>query len=135
MLGYVLEQAGMSEIPTHWADAARRLRARLTGQDPDENILRVLDASTAHLTERERERLNDGELANQAMTGAYGGMVYVSGCDTPHAICGLDTSGARPDGISDTLWAIYQHAADRGCAYILFDSDAPFLPGFPVFET
>ena len=46
----------------------------------------------------------------------------------------LGTAGARPDGMSDTLWAIVEYASLRGCAYILFDCDAPGLRRFPVFE-
>jgi len=125
MLAYVLNEAAMGGMPGRWAGGARRLHTRLTSKDPDENVRRMLDVSTAHLTEQERDRLDAGEFANQTMTGEYGGMVYVSDFDTP---------GARPDGISDTFWVIYQHAKLRGCAYILFDRDAPFLPGFPVLE-
>ena len=126
MLSYVLEQAAMSEMPGRWCGAARRLKTLLLSRDPDPNVRRVLDVSTGHLTGIERERLRDAKLVNQTMDGIYGGMIYVSE---------LDTAEARPDGMSDTLWAIVEYASLRGCAYILFDRDGPVLRGFPVFET
>lgn len=39
-----------------------------------------------------------------------------------------------PDGMSETLWAIWRHAVERNRCYILFDRDAPPLPDFPVLE-
>ena len=125
MLTYVLEEAAMSEMPGRWCGAARRLKTLLLSRDPDPNVRRVLDVSTGHLTGIERERLRDAKLVNQTMDGIYGGMIYVSD---------LDTVGARPDGMSDTLWAIVEYASLRGCAYILFDSGGPALRGFRVFE-
>ena len=126
MLTYVLEQAAMGEMSARWAGAARRLKTTLLSADPDPKVRRVLDVSTGHLTAAERQRLGDGELFNQTMTSKYGGLVYLSEFDTPDA---------RSDDITDTLWAIVEHAAIRGCAYILFDSDGPPLPGFRIFQS
>ena len=135
MLTYVLEQAAMSEMPGSWSGAARRLKNTLLSGDPDPNVRRILDVSTAHLTVPERQRLQDGELINQSMTGEHGGMVYLSEFDIPESPSAFDTGNPRPADISSTLWAILQYATLRRCAYILFDCDAPFLPRFPVFES
>jgi hypothetical protein len=86
------------------------------------NVQRVLDVSTAHLTDEERTRLEAGELPGQSFRGEYGGLVYPN------------VEGEPPDGMSETLWAIWRHAVDRGCGYILFDRDGPTLPDFPVLE-
>lgn len=34
----------------------------------------------------------------------------------------------RPDGMTDNLWRLCQHARERGCEYILFDADAETHP-------
>ena len=40
----------------------------------------------------------------------------------------------RPPEISESLWMIVRHAHNRRCGYVLFDADAPELPGFRTFD-
>ena len=113
--------------PGRHAHDCQRLLARMTawhdvGGEP--NIMRVLDVSIGHLTDDERERLSLGNLPGQIACCDYGGLVVVH-----------DLGATRHEtGISPTRWAIERYAAMRGCRYVLYDSDAPDLPGLPALE-
>ncbi len=85
-----------------------------------------LDLSTAHLQPEDRLFLefsaNPGSLAGvAAMAGTYGWFVYAH----DERCC---------EGISDVLWTILERTRALGCAYVLFDADAPILDDLPVFE-
>ena len=89
-------------------------------------IRRFLDLSTAHLQQADRLFLeasaNPGLLGGlAAIAGTYGWFVYAH----DERCC---------DGISDVLWAIFERARALGCAYVLFDADAPILDDLPVFK-
>lgn len=89
-------------------------------------IRSFLDLSTAHLSQEDRLFLefsaNPGSLGGlAAMAGTYGWFVYAH----DEHCC---------EGISDALWAIFQRARALGCAYVLFDADAPIVDDLPVFE-
>ena len=126
-LEYLLNTGAMSEMPQRWAGNARRMLSRLEGGD-EPNIQRMLDVSTGHLTDEERDHLGDGAIARQAATYDYGGIVHVG----VYEDCEADNSDALPAGTSPTLAAIMRHAIARGCGYVIFDADAPPLPGFPI---
>ena len=90
------------------------------------SVRRFLDLSTAHLAKPDQLYLessaNPGALGGiAAMAGTYGWFVYAH----DERCC---------DGISDVLWAIFERARAMGCAYVLFDADAPVMEGLAVFE-
>jgi hypothetical protein len=116
-----------SSVPARSYGVFRRLRHRL-GTDGEPNIPRVLDVSTAHLTEDERGDLELGALPCQIAETDFGGILHSSGFDT-------EKTDDLPPGVIKTTVAIMRHAIARGCGYVMFDADSPTLPGFPVFET
>ena len=111
-------QAGMA------IDEIRRLQALA---NENNRVVRVLDASTSHLTVAERELLEAGELPGLAYSSEYGGLVSTA----PYETSARDD---LPDGASATLTAIMQEAFRRGCSYVMFDADATELDDFPTFD-
>ena len=96
---------------------------------PEEpNIVRMLDVSTAHLPQQDRSDLVVGDVPGQTVATVYGGIVNTATWTLP------ENDGEPPEGASEPLNAIMQHALARRCQYVLFDADAPELPGFPTFE-
>ena len=96
---------------------------------PEEiNIVRMLDVSTTHLTEDERARLVVGDMPGQHAVTDFGGILRTSLWDTEQ------WGGPQDTSTSETLDAVMKHALGRGCRFVLFDADAPELPGFPTFE-
>ena len=86
-------------------------------------VRRFLDLSNAHLSNEDRALLEacSGHDAGELLCAStpYGWFVFA--CEE------------RPQ-ISDTLWALFQAARQRGCEYLLFDRDAAELAGFPMFD-
>ncbi|WP_198382176.1 hypothetical protein [Roseomonas sp. KE2513] len=86
-------------------------------------IRHFLDLSNAHLANQDRALLEAcaGHDAGELLCAStpYGWFVFA--CEE------------RPQ-ISDTLWALFEEARRHGCEYLLFDSDAASLDGFPVFD-
>ena len=92
------------------------------------NIVRMLDVSTAHLPQQDRSDLVVGDVPGQTVATVYGGLVNTATWTLP------ENDGEPPEGASEPLNAIMQHALARRCQYVMFDADAPELPGFPTFE-
>jgi DNA-directed RNA polymerase subunit H (RpoH/RPB5) len=96
---------------------------------PEEpNIVRMLDVSTAHLPQQDRSDLVCNEIPGQTVATVHGGLVSAA----TWALA--ENEGRPPEGYSDAMNAIMQHALARRCQYVMFDADAPELPGFPTFE-
>jgi hypothetical protein len=95
-----------------------------------EPVLRVLDVSTGHLTDRERHDLAVNAMPSQCFGHVDGaaGILHTSAYDPDVAADDL------PYGISDTTVAIMREAIRRGCGYVCFHADAAPLPGFPMLE-
>lgn len=82
------------------------------------NILKVLDLSTAHLSEEDSSLMNSGPLP-VVMVGTYGFLV------TTTEECETDL-----ESLNDCI--IY--ARSKGCSYILFDADADPVEDLPEYE-
>lgn len=91
------------------------------------NIVRMLDVSTAHLPYGDRADLVGGQVHGQTATTEFGGMVNTAMWDAR-------VSAAVPEEAGMDLGSIMRHALSCRCQYVLFDRDAPELPGFPTFE-
>lgn len=99
---------------------------------------KLLDLSTAHLTEEMRIELNclylrEGNLADDALHGVvlhpteHGGLMYVP--ENPE-----DFARDQEDGVDGVLLSIQQHARRHGCDYVLFDADAPIDDALETFD-
>lgn len=125
-LRYLLESGVNSEMPPRWVANARRMLRRLDAP-AEPNIRRILDVSTDHLTMAERHDLVAGALPGQVFENDAGGLIAAYSYD-------LTQSDGPPDGASDWLTEIMNHALQRNCTFVQFDIDAPELPGFRTFD-
>jgi hypothetical protein len=102
------------------------------------NVRKMLDLSTAHLTEDMRTELNcldlrEGNFAGGAFDGVviytteHGGLMWVPQHPEEHA-------REQEDGVNGVLLAIQLRARRLGCDYVLFDADAAADDELDLFE-
>jgi hypothetical protein len=95
---------------------------------------RMLDLSTAHLTQQDAKALEAGEiLGPRIVSHRHGWVVYVtSDPDAVRAAVGL----MRQTGASEAFIKIYESACKMGGDYMLinFDQDAETLDGLETFD-
>jgi hypothetical protein len=105
------------------ADAAEQAKAALA-EPPDDDppvIFRMLDLSTAHVSDETRQRLDDGELIPAGYAkGEYGWFVPVIDNDDDHT---------PPE-----LRAIMEFARKQNCQWLMFDRDADQIDGLATFD-
>ena len=87
-----------------------------------------LDVSTAHLAPADVAYLD--APARAWTLGARSGCYAAS---MPHGWF-VYVHDDQPEDCSDELWAILQHAKKHGCAYVLFDADAPEDDELPILD-
>lgn len=102
----------------------------VTRGSPKFEIARILVASTAHLKALERERLFglDALPARAQLVGEFSAMIWV-----PKEGGILDDENGNEsdsEGLRDCL----KKAREQHCAYILFDSDGPYVTGARSYE-
>ena len=118
-----------------------RLATEIAGElpptiaDPDENILRVLDMSTGHLSQTSRAWLQGREQGDQrklpvVAATEYGWLLWVPGPGEETDGSGIASHG--PAG--EKPWPadvrrILRFAQARNCAYLLLDADGPHWDG------
>ncbi len=90
-------------------------------------IMKVLVASTAHLTAQEAECISSGQAIGDTMPSPmgweYGGIVYVGGLHAP-----------KDEGMSDGLADVITVARANGVEWVRFDSDGPVLDNCATYE-
>jgi hypothetical protein len=103
-------------------------------------VLRYLDLSTAHLTQREAEEVCGGPSGQYVMGDLdhsprliqheYGAWVHVPAIDeTTDEQDHAALAATRPN-----LAACIVRARELGCTWINFDQDADTEPGLPTFD-
>jgi len=124
--------AGLSAIAEQ-LDRSQAAATPVAGKD--ENILRVLDMATAHLSEESRLWLEDREYGDSrelpvVAPTEHGWLLWV-----PDKIAEADGDGIAAHGPdSDKPWPedvrrILHFAQERDCAYLLLDADGPLWKG------
>lgn len=94
---------------------------------PQPFCFKVLDISTAHLTEAECRDLESCALEYQTMACPEGGLLYISDeIDDPKFM--------RPEVMTETLLNILRYASSLGCHYVKFDADGAFIERLPVLQ-
>lgn len=107
-------------------------------------IIRVLDASTAHLPQQVCAQLNgwDGVIAHSLSTSDdhYGWLLWVPDDPDNHAADHDDTDefpllqGEDPSGVPAEVLAVQRYARRLGCDYVLLDPDAERIADLPTWD-
>jgi hypothetical protein len=93
--------------------------------DHTSNLATVLQVSAEHLTNSERQHMEDGELNGCVVQDGQTALAVVSDL-APDERPTLEDAGYSPE-----RWAIEQHAARLGCMFVLWEVEGPLLDGFP----
>lgn len=96
------------------------------------NVVKVLDASTAHVTREMAAAIDAGTFPKTPiMMGEYGWLFTAPETDNlPEHFKDRGLDGAE----YEPFRLVTQRAAELGCTYIMFDRDADVIEDLPVFD-
>ena len=99
-------------------------------------VLKYLECSTAHLTERDNELLqirHDCDLETTIIEDEYGYWIYTL-LDSPTTWRDSFSQQAQSLGLSREFLTLLAHARQLHCKWLRLDQDADPLPELPKFE-
>lgn len=82
-------------------------------------IFKVLDASTAHLTEKTQRDIDNWA----SMTGEWGFLMNTTWVEDEDDVC----------PVPEDLMTVLKHAQVLECDFVLFDHDSDKLEGVPIY--
>lgn len=108
--------------PAHLDHVTRILRKEKLAP----GVCRYLDASTAHMTKADADKLQIRAIICDPHD-EYGYWVHV--CEDP-----ADEISLKVAGMSAEFRGVITYARTHACNWVLFDRDAEHIPGLPVFN-